>query len=206
MKLSVALAALAPFLATDAKPEEVTAALIAADAKAKDKKGKDTAYGDPESEDQPKAGDKAKDGAAAEVTEKDKDTGGADEDPDMEMDEDPEAAEGGAPKPKMDKKGKDKAMDSATVTRLIAANDAKHAAAREVETILGVVSYDSAEGYYRAALTKLGVDTVGVHASALRPMLKLAKDAARPAPADIAQDSAVTSEFLKAIPALARRR
>ena len=82
---------------------------------------------------------------------------------------------GKKPEPAKDKKG----MDAAGVAALIAANDAKHAAAREVESILGVVAYDSAAEYYKAALVKLGVDTDGVHASAFPSLLKIAKDTAR---------------------------
>ena len=46
-----------------------------------------------------------------------------------------EGPEGKQDEPAKDKKG----MDAAGVAALIAANDAKHAAAREVESILGVV-------------------------------------------------------------------
>jgi len=154
MKVSAIAAALAAagLLATDAKPETITAELnklLAADKKARDEAK--------EAEEKKAAADKA-----AKDAEKDgaDDPEGVDEDPEVE-DEFPEKPEGGAEKPaktnvKDGKRGKDKAMDSASVATLIAANDAKHAAAREVESILGVVSFDSADKYYKAALDKLG--------------------------------------------------
>jgi len=91
-------------------------------------------------------------------------------------------------------------MDSKGVAALIAANDAKHAAAREVETILGVVTYDSAEAYYKAALDKLGVDTAEVPAAAFKAMLKLARDKVAAETPTIATDAARVTSMAAAIP------
>ncbi len=106
----------------------------------------------------------------------------------------------GGAEPAKDKKG----MDAKGVAALIAANDAKHAAAREVESILGVVAYDSAEGYYKAALTKLGVDTAGVHASAFPSMLKLARDRADAQTPTMATDAARVTSMAAVIPGYGR--
>lgn len=191
MKVSTLVAALAPFLATDAKPEDVTAGVTAA--LALDRKAKDEAEEKKKAEDK-KAADKAAKDAAASVTSPE----GEDEDlDDVEgEDEAPDAPEGGAPKPAgRDKKAKDakKAMDAAIdakVTAAISANDALHTARREVEPILGVVAFDSADKVYKAALDKLGVATDGVHASAYPTLLKLAKDKAAGTGAGLANDSA----------------
>jgi hypothetical protein len=99
------------------------------------------------------------------------------------------------PKPASDKKG----MDAAGVAALIAANDAKHVAAREVESILGVVAYDSADAYYKAALDKLGVDTAGVHASAFPSMLKLARDKVSAQTPTMASDASMVKNMATAI-------
>lgn len=204
MKISAIVASLvaSKLLATDAKPEAVTAELsklLATDKKAKDEaKEKDDA-------DKAAADKAAKDAAEKEDPEN---TNDADLDDDMDAgDEFPEKPEGGAEKPGgKDKKAKDKkGMDSAGVAALIAANDAKHVAAREVESILGIVTHDSADAYYNAALTKLGVDTAGVHASAFPSLLKIAKDRAVAA-SPIVGDSAASADMVKNIPGLARLR
>jgi hypothetical protein len=106
----------------------------------------------------------------------------------------------GGEEPAKDKKG----MDSKGVAALIAANDAKHAAAREVESILGVVVYDSASAYYKAALDKLGVDTAGVHASAFPTLLKLAKDKVDAQTPTLATDAARVSTMAGAIKGYSR--
>jgi hypothetical protein len=201
MKIAAIAAALAAsgLLATDAKPEAVTAALntlLAADKKARDEK---------EAEEKKAAEDKARDEKEAE----EKAAKDALEDVEGE-DEFPEDPVGGAKKPAptnvKDAKGKDKAMDSASVAALIAANDAKHAAAREVESILGVVSFDSADKYYKAALDKLGVDTAGVHASAFPALLKIAKDSATAASASIVGDAAAVTGMATGIKGYGRLR
>ncbi len=216
MKLSKVAAAVAALLATDAKPTEaqIMAACIAAD-----KKGKDENSGLGPKELDKKAGDEfpPKDKEKAE-DEKDDPESTNDGDPEMEgMDEDKDdekkakddiqpkkSANGnsgaGGAEPTKDKKG----MDAKGVAALIAANDAKHAAAREVESILGVVVYDSADAYYQAALTKLGVDTAGVHASAFPSLLKLARDRVEAQTPTMATDAARVSSMAGAIKGYAR--
>ena len=219
MKISDIVKAIAPHLATDADPAKVTGTIaqaFAADKKARDEAeekeqaAKDAAaeyFGHSKDEwekmsakDRKAARDKAAKDAEADDPEATNDSEMDDVDGEDEF---PEAPKGGAPKPG----GKDKAMDAAgvasVVAKAIAANDAKHAAARAVEPILGVVTYDSAESYYKAALDKLGVATDGVHPSAYGAMLKIAKDrASKPAP--IASDSAAVSSMVTAIPGYGR--
>jgi hypothetical protein len=226
MKLSQVPEALKPFLAKDAKPEEVLAALIAADKamdkSAKDKRGKDKARDeDPE---EPAAED-----------EDDTDAEDSDVDPEGTNDADPDAEdeEGTNPvgKPKAgakDKRGKDKARDNEmpantntgtpkkeksltadSVNKLVAeklaARDALHAARRDVEPVLGEVAYDSAEEVYAAALTELGVDTKDVPAGAYRAMYQLARKQGE-AVSPIAEDSAIEGEgsMDKLIPGFSR--
>lgn len=210
MKLSKVAAAVAALLATDAKPTEaqIMAACIAADKKGKDEGGlgnveiQNKKAGD---EFPPKKEDKAEDEKDDEKAkdEKDDPEHTNDGDPEMEAEDDIQpkmSATGnsgaGGKEPAKDKKG----MDAAGVATLIAANDAKHVAAREVESILGVVAYDSAEAYYRAALTKLGVDgTTTVHASALPSMLKLARDKVHAETPTMATDAARVTQMAGAI-------
>jgi uncharacterized protein len=219
MKLSKVAAAVAALLATDAKPTEaqIMAACIAADKKGKDEGGlgpveiekKDKAKDekdDPEHTNDEKDDDeKAKD----EMEKAAKDKKGKDDEMDVEGmdDEQPtKSATGnlgaGGKEPAKDKKG----MDSAAVAALIAANDAKHAAARDVEPILGVVTHDSADAYYKAALTKLGVDTAGVHASAFPTMLKLARDKLSAQTPSMASDAARVTGMAGAIKGYDRLR
>ena len=219
MKLSKVAAAVAALLATDAKPTEaqIMAACIAADKKGKDEgglgpveiqdKGKDAKGKDefpPKKEDktEDEKDDKAED-------EKDDPEHTNDADPEMEAEDDVQpkvtaspGPTGKKPEPAKDKKG----MDAAGVAALIAANDAKHAAAREVESILGVVAYDSAAEYYKAALVKLGVDTDGVHASAFPSLLKIAKDRANAQAPTMASDAARVSSMATAIKGYDRLR
>lgn len=211
MKLSKVAAAVAALLATDAKPTEaqIMAACIAADKKGKDEGG----LGPVEIEN--KAKDKAKDekddpeGTNAEdefpPKEKAKDSKEDDKAEDEDVDgmddiQPKKSANGnsgaGGAEPAKDKKG----MDAKGVAALIAANDAKHAAAREVEPILGVVAYDSAEAYYGAALAKLGVDTAGVPAAAFPAMLKLAARAVEAQTPTMATDAARVTSMASAIP------
>lgn len=222
MKLSKVAAAVAALLATDAKPTEaqIMAACLAAD-----KKGKDENSGLGPKEIDKKAGDKAKDedkdDKAKDAADPDdpektndefpdkKDDKARDGDPEMEAEDDiqpKKSATGnsgaGGAEPAKDKKG----MDAKGVAALIAANDAKHAAAREVEPILGVVAYDSAGEYYKAALTKLGVDTADVHASAFPAMLKLARDKVAAQTPTMASDAARVSTMATAIKGYGRLR
>lgn len=202
MKISVLTAAVAAALALDSASTEklkgTLATVFAADKKAKDS--------DPEEIDKAKAQDKkgGKDDKDTDANDADMD----DEDDTDANDEFPEKPEGGAEKPTnktvQKDKAKDKAMDAAGAASLIAANDAKHVAAREVESILGRVTHDSADAYYGAALTKLGVSIEGVHASAYPAMLKFARDNKVSTAPTIASDSAAVSDMTKAFPGLAR--
>jgi hypothetical protein len=217
MKASQVASVVSALLATDAKPTEasILTAILAADKKGKDsggglgpveiqdKKGKDAF---PDKDD--KAKDEDKDEKAKDEKDDPEHTNDA-EDPDMSEDEkegkaeddvQPKVSAKEGPKGKQDEPAKDKkGMDAKGVAALIAANDAKHAAAREVESILGVVAYDSADAYYKAALTKLGVTTDGVHASAFPSMLKLAKDRAEAQTPTMASDAARVSTMAGAI-------
>lgn len=190
MKIATIVASLTPFLATDAKPEDVTAALtatLALDRKAK-KDAEDKAVKDAADKAVKDAADKAAKEAADEEVDDD-DTG-------------EDAAPSAQEKLKGAKAAKDgnwglggkdgkKAMDAAITARVdaaIAGRDALHVARREVETILGAVAFDSAEQVYKAALDKLGIATDGVHPSAFAFMVKTALSAAAAPP--LAQDGA----------------
>jgi uncharacterized protein len=217
MKASKVASLVSALIASDAKPTEaqILAAILAADKKGKDEGGlgnveiqnkeKPAKDAFPDKDDKAKDADyeKAKDGKDDPEHTNDA------EDPDMSEDEKDDKAEDDVqpkvsakvgPTGKQDEPAKDKkGMDAAGVAALIAANDAKHAAAREVESILGVVAYDSADAYYKAALTKLGVDTAGVHASAFPSLLKLAKDKLDAATPIMASDAARVSTMAGAI-------
>jgi len=221
MKLSAILAAVSPFLATDAAVlPKVTAELdklIAADKKARDESESAAAEKkaeDKKARDSKRAADKKARDEKREAEDKARDAEWKAEDEELDpevVDELPEPPVGGAKKPaetNVKEGGKDKAMDAASVAALIAANDAKHVAAREVESILGVVSYDSADLYYKAALDKLGVATDGVHASAFPALLAMAKDKASASSASsaIGGDSAAAADMVKNIPGLTRLR
>lgn len=213
MKLSVLVKALAPFLASDAKPEDVTAALtaqMALDKKAKDNEG--LGPKEIEKEDKAKAQDKAaKDKAAKDAGDPNDKTGktdpeGTDEEMDMEgEDEVPESPESGAKKPAADRKAKDaKAMDAAINARVAAALAADRAltvARSKVESVVGVTAFDSASATYGAALKKLGIAFDGVtDPTALAALFDVATRAsAQPAPV-IASDSAGLSSLYAAIP------
>lgn len=227
MKLKAILAAVAPFLATDKKPEDVLAAVIAADKAAKDAAG--SGLGARELEEKDAAKDKAAKDAAKVAADKaakdakDKAAKDAGKDPDAEdegddpehtndkdMDADDEVECGDPSTPGGNRSGGKTAIDSAEIDRRIrnavGARDALHTALKDVEPILGVVTFDSAGKAYRAALDHLKVDTTGVHSSALPAMLRLVKDrAAAPAPAP-AMDSAGVTGIEKLIPGYGRLR
>lgn len=212
MKIAAVLKVIAPFLAADKKPEEVQAAILAADKAAKDKAAKDKA-----------AKDAAGSGLGArELEEKDKPNG--DKDPDAEdRDDDPEHTNdedmdaededvncGDPSTPGGSRAGGKTAIDSAEVDRRIAkavaARDALHTATREVEPVVGVQAFDSAGKAYRAALDKLGVDHKGVPDRALPSMFKLAKDKAQAPAAPVVMDSAGVQGLEKLIPGYGRLR
>lgn len=201
MKKSALIAALSGFFAADADLIAVDAAITALAVDAK--KGKDCA--DPEMKDKAEAQDESaveetvKDEAPAKGEKDDTDANDEMDDMDAEDESDPKM------KPKMsgDKKGMDSATAQSLVKAALAERDALHSARREVESIVGVVGFDTAAEVYGAALTKLGVDTAGVDASAFPAMLKMAT---KVAPAPIALDAAApkNSELAAAYPGAAR--
>lgn len=228
LKLAAVVAAITPFLAADKKPEEVRAALLAADKKGgKDAAGSGLGARELEEKDQVKdkgardEGDKddkgAKDKGAKDKGAKDRNDdpeGTNDEDMDAkdedDMDgEDEDYMEGANPTTPGGSRANGKtAIDSAEVDRRISkavqARDALHEALREVEPIVGRQAFDSAGDAYKAALDHLKVDTTGVHRSAYRSMLKLAKDKASAAAPVMASDAATVSEMAKLIPGYGR--
>ena len=194
MKRSVLIAALAPFFAKDAKPEDISAAVdaqlaldkSAKDAKdkaAKDKAAKDKAAKDKAAKD---ASEEAAEddglGVGPEVTIVHNVTGDEDE-VDGEDEDNVDPNEG---KNTMDKKAMDARIKLA-VDSALSRQAALHQARVDVEPIIGKVAYDSAEQVYKAALDKLEVDTAGVDASAYGSMLKLAVKGTQ---APMAQDGA----------------
>lgn len=222
MKLSAVLKAITPFLATDKKPEDVLAAVMAAD------KGKDAMPGnvasskpieDKAAKDRKAAHDKARDKMSDEDKkafdamsdeEKDKAAEDRDDDPEGTNDEEIEGEDEGDPTTPGGNRADGKtAIDSATVSKMIAqavgARDALHKALVDVEPILGKVTFDSAGKAYRAALDHLKVDHTGIPASGLPAMLRLAKDRAS-ATGTPAMDRAVVSSLEKLIPGYGRLR
>jgi len=100
----------------------------------------------------------------------------------------------GGAEPAKDKK----AMDAA-IKLAIDARDELHAARRDVEGVVGIVTYDSAAEVYGAALKKLGVDTAGVDASAYRAMFRLAVDRETARAPVMASDTATVSAMAGAL-------
>jgi hypothetical protein len=206
MKLSKVAAAVAALLATDAKPTEaqIMAACIAADKKGKDegglgpveienKKANDAELKEHEAEDaageyfghtkdewekmpakdRKSARDKARDERDDPEHTNDGEVDGMDDVQPKES-----VTGGGSPAGNKGKEpAKDKKAHDAAIKVALDARDALHAARRDVETVLGVVAYDSAAEVYAAALAKLGVDTAGVHASAFPALFKMKRDA-----------------------------
>lgn len=218
MKASKVAAVVSALLATDAKPTEasILAAIIAADKKGKDEGG----LGPVEIENKDKAKDKAKDAFPDKddkakdkddkddkaKDEKDEDDKAKDGDPEMEAEDDVQPKEsvtgGGSPAgnkgatPAKDKKGMD---TQAQIKQAIDARDALHAARRDVETVLGVVAYDSAGDVYKAALDKLGVATDGVHASAFATLFRMKREAVVAAAPVLGSDAATVKSMAGAI-------
>ena len=222
MKASKVASIVAALIATDAKPteEQIFAAIIAADKKGKDgsplgeggvqekdkardeemPEGMDAKAWDAMSDEEKKeAKDKARD-------EKDDPESTNDEDPDMEGMDDIQpvkSANGnsgaGGKEPAKDKAKDKKGMD-ARIQLAIDARDALHAARREVEPVLGVVTYDSAAAVYRAGLVKLGVAVDGIPPAAFGPMFKLARERAEATTPRIASDAAVVKGMAAVIP------
>lgn len=198
MKISALVSALAPVLATDAKPADVQAllsTLLANDKKAKDEEGR------LEKEDQSDAQDKkgAKDAGDPDdkVEAGDPEKANDEDDPEMEMDAECEAGPSG-PRAR-DKKVMDKKAMDAAIASALAARDALHDARRKVEPVLGVTTFDSADATYSAALTKLGIAVDGVPAGAFGHLFEVATKPA-PAAAPLATDSAGVKSLRDAIP------
>lgn len=219
MKLDAVLALVKPYLATDAKPAEIKAAILAADKAAKDefpekddKAAKDKKAGydkarDSMTKDEKEAFDAAPDDEKDKIV-KDRAAKDAEGDPENTNDTEIEAedeVESGTPakggpnrKPALDAKVYIEQRVAAAVATAVAGRDQLYVAAREVEPIVGTRTFDSAGAAYKAGLEALGVDLEGVPESAYRAMLKLAKDRSTPAP--IAMDSASIDEVRKLIP------
>lgn len=127
---------------------------------------------------------------------------------DPEHTNDNSLAEGEPGTPAKTGKSEAGAMDAATVSKLVAdavaAERSLNDARREVEPIVGVCAFDSAEAAYKAALDKLGVDTKDVPPAAYRSLLTLAKDRAAPPAPSFALDSADASAIAAKIPHLNR--
>jgi len=204
MKVATLIASLAPFFATDAKPEDITAAVdaqMALDKSAKDKAAKDKAAKDKAAADKAAKDKAAKDGVLnlegpeteiiTNSTNDEEEVDGEDED-----NEDPEekgaAKDGNWGLGGKDKKAMDAAID-ARVAKAVGARDALHAARRKVEPILGVVAYDSAAEVYKAALVKLGIAVDGVPPAAYGAMLDVATKASGSASPELATDGKVKS-------------
>jgi hypothetical protein len=229
MKVSeiLKLAVAGGFIAADKKPEDLQAAILAADKAAKDAAGSGLGARELEEKDQAKdkaAKDKAaKDKAAKDKAAKDKAAKDRNDDPEHTNDEDVDAedkddmdaddenySDGDPSTPGGSRSGGKTAIDSAEVdrriTRAVQARDALHTALREVEPIIGRVSFDSAGDAYRAALTHLKIDTKDIHPSAFPSMLKIAKDRANATAAPIAMDSTGVAGMEKLIPGYGRLR
>lgn len=220
MKLSKVASVVTALLATDAKPTEadIIAAVLAADKKgkdegglgpveienkAKDEKEKDEKefgakdaeaeyYGhtkdeweDMSAKDRKAARDKAHDADDPE------DTNGKGTDEEIDGMDDVQPKESATNGKKDANGGAMPAKDTAAVVKAaLDARDALHAARRDVEPVLGVVTYDSAAQVYKAALDKLGIDTTGVHTSAYGALYKLARDKADAQAPALASDAA----------------
>lgn len=212
MKLSKVAAAVAALLATDAKPSEaqIIAACIAADKKGgKDEGGLGPVEIENKAKDEKDDPEKTND-EFPEKDEKAKDKKGKDEETDVDGmdDEQPKkSANGnsgaGGAEPAKDKKGMD---TQALIAAALAADRALTAARREVEPVLGVVTFDSAAEVYKAALVKLGVAVDGIDASAYPALYKMARETVEARTPVIASDAARVTSMAAAIPGYARLR
>jgi hypothetical protein len=215
MKASKVAQVVTTLLASDAKPTEaqILAAILAADKKGKDE---NTGLGPKEIQNKDKAKDafpdkddkakdedkdeKAKDGDMPDVDGEDEDEDKDDKKAEDDVQPKESVTGGGSPAgnkgatPAKDKKAHDAAIKVALDER-----DALHAARRDVETVLGVVAYDSAGDVYKAALDKLGVDTAGVHASAFPALFRMKRDAVAAAAPVLGSDAATVSTMASKI-------
>jgi hypothetical protein len=127
-------------------------------------------------------------------------------DPEGTNDNELENAETGTPSKggKSEPGGMDAAAVDARVKAAVAARDELNKAAREVEPIVGLRTFDSAGDAYKAALETLGVDIEGVPPSAYRAMLMLAKDKRSVAAPTVTMDAADNAAIMVKIPHLNR--
>ena len=121
-----------------------------------------------------------------------------DADPEVEGNDDvqpkPSVSGAGAPAGNAGKEpAKDKKATDAAIKVALDARDALHAARRDVETVLGVVAYDSAAEVYKAALDKLGVATDGVHPSAFATLFRMKREAVTATAPTLGSDAATVS-------------
>lgn len=229
MKASKVAQVVAALLATDAKPTEasILAVILAADKKGKDEGGLGPVEIQKAKDEKEKAEDAekfgasdaaaeyfgkgkdewekmpAKDRAAArDAAEKDDPEHTNDEEIDAEDDIQPKESVTGAGSPAGNKgatPAKDKKAHDAAIKVALDARDALHAARRDVETVLGVVAYDSAAEVYKAALDKLGVATDGVHASAFATLFRMKREAVVAAAPVLGSDAATVKSMAGAI-------
>lgn len=122
----------------------------------------------------------------------------------------PESPEGGNPEPDtVSKQAMDAAIKKAgddAYSRAMKEAAAVRTAEKEVAPLVGeIAAMDSAESVYRFALDQAGIDTKGVHASALRVLVQQAvqhkSQQVRVAPS-LAQDAAAGAAFAKRFPNL----
>lgn len=198
------MAAIAPLLAKDAKPEEIEEAI---EKVAKDEETRAERDNESEAERLKREKRELKDREEREEKDRNRDTAD-DEDDDEEEAKKKKTADDEDDDEEDDKVSKT-AMDSAirlaedSATKKAAQNFREvREAEQAVRPLIGdVVAMDSAADVYRTALEQSGVDTKGVHPSAFPSLVKMAisqKESSRPAP--LAQDSATVSEFEKAFP------
>ncbi|MGT3277453.1 DUF2213 domain-containing protein [Yersinia enterocolitica] len=194
------MAAIAPLLAKDAKPEEIEAAV---EKVAKDEETRAERDNESEAERLKREEEELKEREERERKDRDRDRA-----EDEDEDEDKKKTADDEDDDKKDDKVSKTAMDSAI--RLATDGATKRASEnfrriREAEQVVrpligDVVAMDSADDVYRTALEQSGVDVKGVHPSAFPALVKMAiskKQNSRPA---IAQDSASISDFEKAFP------
>lgn len=210
MKVSTLVASLAPFLAKDAKPEDLTAAIdaqLALDKSAKDKAAKDKAAKDKAAKD----GVLNLEGPETEIKYNDANDEDMDDEDGAEDEDNEDPQEKGAAKDRAKAKdskkgakdgnwglgGKDrKAMDAAIDVRIknaVAADRALTEARTKVLPVIGVVAYDSAPEVYKAALTKLGITVDGVDPSAFATLFDVATKASATGEPALATDGKTKS-------------
>ncbi|MGC4218078.1 DUF2213 domain-containing protein [Citrobacter freundii] len=196
------MAAIAPLLAKDAKPEEIEEAVEKEIAK--DEETRAERDNESEAERLKREESELKEREDRENKDRKRDIAEDEDDDDKKK----KTADDEDDDDKKDDKVSKTAMDSAI--RLATDSATKRAAEnfrkiREAELVVrpligDVVAMDSADDVYRTALEQSGVDIKGVHPSAFPALVQMAisqKQNSRPA---IAQDSASISDFEKAFP------